>query len=88
MAATKTFNIGECAIGGRIQVNIQGKIIEVKALDWNTKKPVQTGTHQTDCENSRYVIKEFLEDLTTYYHAEKIFEWIESKVKIGPTFDW
>ena len=38
--ATKTFNIGEYAIGGRIKVDISNNAIAIKALDWNTKSIV------------------------------------------------
>ena len=83
----KRFKIGESAIGGIIQVDIHGKIILISALDWFTKKIVTSGSHLTNQINSPYTIFNFLCELTSTYHANKILDWIKSKVKLGNEFD-
>lgn len=79
--ATKSFKIGECAIGGIIKVDITGKVIQIKALDYFTKEVVSSGTELSTDPNIERKVMEYLEDLTTYYYAEKIWEWIQSKIK-------
>jgi hypothetical protein len=37
----------------------------------------------SDDPNAYHKVDEYLNDLTTFYHAEKIREWIESKVKLN-----
>jgi hypothetical protein len=70
---TKAFKIGEYAVGGIIQVNIIGGIIQIKALDWNTKQPVASRQLPLTATNT---IEEYLNELTSYYYAEKVMEWI------------
>lgn len=81
MAATKSFKIGEYAVGGIIKVDINGKVIQIKALDYFTKKPVSTGSAMTDEPNYSQKIENYLLDLTTCYYTGKIMEWIKSKIK-------
>jgi hypothetical protein len=82
MSATKSFKIGECAIGDIIRVDIQGKLIQVKALDWNTKKEVSSGSAMSDDDDCSRKIEDYLMDLTTCYFAGKIMEWIKSKLNV------
>ena len=79
--ATKSFRIGECAVGGIIKVDITGKVVEIKALDWNTKKAVSTGSAMSDYNNFERKVDEYLNDLTTSYYAGKVLDWIKSKIK-------
>ena len=83
--ATKSFKIGECAIGGIIKVDINGwsgDIIQIKALDWNTKKVVkELVVLSTEPQYSQRV-EDFLNDLTTCYYAGKIMEWMKSKLNV------
>ena len=81
--ATKTFKIGEYAVGGIIKTTITGKLIEIKALDWNTKEPVRTGSCLSNEPNAEIMIDEFLNDITTYYYADKVMNWIRSKIDLG-----
>lgn len=74
---TKAFKIGEYAVGGIIQVNIIGGIIQIKALDWNTKQPVASRQLPLTATNT---IEEYLNDLTSVYYAEKIMEWIKANI--------
>jgi hypothetical protein len=80
--AKKQFKIGEYAVGGIISVEITGKVIEVKALDYFTKKVVSSGTELSTDEGARRKLDEYLNDLTSFYYAEKILEWIESKITL------
>jgi len=80
--ATKSFRIGECAVGGIIKVDITGKVIQIKALDWNTKKAVSEGSAMSDEPQCSQKIEEYLMDLTTCYYAGKIMEWIKSKLNV------
>lgn len=78
---TKTFKIGEYAIGGIIQVDIRKNEIEIKALDWNTKEIVSMNTFSMlRPGNWTWSVAEYLEDLSTYYYAEKIMKYIKSKL--------
>lgn len=79
--ATKQFKIGERAVGGIIKVDIIGKIIHVQCLDWTSKKVVNSGTGETDDPDAYRKLWWYLGDVTSSYHADKILEWIKSKVK-------
>lgn len=77
---TKSFKIGEYAIGGIIKVNLTGRIIQVYALDWHTKEIVSqesTGTFDPCWMN---MLNGYLNRLTTYYYADKIIDWIKKEV--------
>lgn len=82
MQATKSFKIGEHAIGGIIKVDVTGKVIQVKNLDWNTKEEVQSGSCMTYDPNAKAKLMDYLEDVTSYYHAEQVVKWIETKVTL------
>lgn len=80
---TKTWKIGEYAIGGKIKVTIYGKVIMIKVLDYYTDKEVASGTGTVTDYDIRGKIRKFLEDHTTYYYADQILKWIESKIKLN-----
>ena len=98
--ASKTFKIGECAKGGVITVEIQGKIVTVIGKDWDTSKGWSKGSDQSNAKeftrgttiatetNARRQVDNFLNDLTTAYYADKILKWIETKVKFENMMDW
>ena len=77
--ATKQFKIGERAVGGIIKVDVNGKIIQIKCLEWFSKKEVQSGTFTTDDPYAYRKVDVFLNDVTSSYHADKIMEWLKSK---------
>ena len=79
--AKKQFKIGEYAVGGIIAVEITGKVIQIKALDWNSKKEVSTGTTSVDDSDAERKIDNYLNDLTTSYYAGKVLDWIKTKIK-------
>ena len=78
MKKTKTFKIGEYAVGGIVVANINKSIVEVQFKDWNTKEVI------TECKidgskfNSRNELLDFLNENTSSYYADKIVEWIDS----------
>jgi len=86
--ATKTFNIGEYAVGGRIKVTIQGDVLTIDALSWTTKQLVsgQTFQKKTDWDGKTHFegrpIDNFLNDLTSSYYAGKIMDWIKEKTEV------
>lgn len=84
--ATKSFKIGEYAVGGIIKVEIIGKVVIIKALDYNTKEMVRAGSITIEDHDVSRQISEFLNDLTSHYYAEKIMKWITEKT--GLKFGW
>jgi hypothetical protein len=84
--AKKQFKIGECAIGGIIAVEVTGKVIQVKALDYWSKKEVKSGSVMADERQAQWKLDNFLNDLTTSYYASKVLDWIKTKVKFDYTF--
>jgi hypothetical protein len=75
--AKKTFKIGEYAIGGIIAVEIVGKIIEIKVLDYFTKKELSRCSTFSQAFGSERKIDDFLNEVTTSYYTDKIMEWIK-----------
>jgi len=86
MKATKNFKIGEYAVGGIINVQLVGKVVIIKALDYNTKELVEAGSTTTDTPGFKNQIDDYLNKLTSHYYAEKIKDWIEEKSDIK--FTW
>jgi hypothetical protein len=87
--AKKTFKIGECAVGGIIVaevVGFSGDIVQIKALDWNTKKVVSENLVMSTERNAQWKLDNYLNELTTSYYASKILDWIKTKVKFDYTF--
>lgn len=78
--ATKQFKIGEYAVGGIIKVTIKGKLVQIEALDYFSKKQVSSGTCMSTDYDAFWKVKEYLNELTSSYYASKIMEWIESKI--------
>jgi hypothetical protein len=85
---TKSFKIGEYAIGGIIKVQINGKAIQVQALDYNSKKEVMSGSCMSDEYDARWKMLNFLNELTSSYYADKVLEWIESNVELHKGSGW
>lgn len=77
---TKVFKIGEYAKGGIIKLVISSKAIQIEALDWNTKQPIESKSFMIDEPNVEIKIDEFLNDLTSSYYAGKIMDWIGASV--------
>jgi hypothetical protein len=92
---TKTFKIGEYCQGGVITVEIHGKVIIIIGKEWDfsqgtrkssnqsNAKEFTRGTVMTTEQNAEMKIEMFLTDLTTSYWADKIMDWIKSKVSFN-----
>ena len=78
---TKTFNIGEYAVGGRIKVIHAQGVLQIQALDWVTRSVVRQASYQVDQGSGMTEATWFLEDLTTSYYADKIINFVKSKIK-------
>jgi hypothetical protein len=77
----KTFRIGECAVGGIIQVRINLDTIFIKVLDWDTNKEIARNSFPLNDE-SYWLIMDRLHELTSSYHAERIMEFISKNAEI------
>lgn len=78
--ATKTFKIGEYAVGGIIQVRTTSETINIDALDWTTKEKLVGREFQVNAKDVDYDIINYLNELTSSYYAEKVFDFIKEKV--------
>jgi hypothetical protein len=79
--AKKQFKIGERAVGGIIAVEITGKVISIKALDYFSKREVSTGSAISTDRGAENKLDFYLNELTTSYYADKILNWIKSKTE-------
>jgi len=77
---TKTFNIGEYAVGGRIKVTLSKSVLQIQALAWVTREVVRQQTFQVDCDQGITDATWFLEDLTTSYYTDQIISFVKSKM--------
>lgn len=75
---TKTFNIGESAIGGRIKVTTSKTKISFSVLDWETKKPLEGHSQSFMVQGGKRHVLNFLEDRTTVYWSGVISDWINA----------
>jgi hypothetical protein len=83
---TKQFKIGEYAKGGIIRVDITKEepdrsLVEVKALDWNTKQTLMADWAETDNSRWQSNIDNTLNEMTTSYYADKIMSYINEQIK-------
>jgi hypothetical protein len=74
---SKAFRIGEWAIGGIIKVDVNGPMIRIEALDFNTKRPVKGEDFSKDDING---MDNYLNELTSSFYAGKVMEWIQASV--------
>jgi hypothetical protein len=79
--ATKSFKIGEYAIGGIIKVDISNTTISIKALDYNTKVVIMENFFP-NYDNPYREMLEFLNELTSSYYADKVLEYITQNSNI------
>jgi hypothetical protein len=80
--ATKQFKIGEYAIGGIIKVTISNTMITIQALEYVSKNVLMTNTYVM-AETSYWGMKDFLNELTSSYYADKVMEYIEEKSNLS-----
>jgi hypothetical protein len=81
MNKTKTWKIGECCVGGIIQIKVsegtyfpQGTTIKVLVKEWKSGEIIHSDIfgrlHESRLENH-------LNEMTTSYHASKIMDWVK-----------
>jgi hypothetical protein len=78
--ASKTFKIGEYAIGGIIQVRITENVIKIDALDWTTKEKIMGREFNAEVLNADYEVIDYLNELTSSYYADQVLEFIKKNV--------
>ena len=72
---TKTFKIGEYAVGGIVKVSVRNFDVKIQALDWNTKEVVEERDFNKMNLNE---VQFYLEDqITSHYYADKIMKFIK-----------
>jgi len=80
MKKHKQFKIGEYAVGGIIDVTINKNEIEIQCLDYNTKNRVCGMNFDSNGVDSDFAIIQQLNDYTSHYYAEQVFDWIKQHV--------
>lgn len=78
--ATKTFKIGEYAVGGIIQVRTTSDSINIDALDWNSKQKIMGREFQVRAMNLTNEIDNYLNELTSSYYADKVLNYIKENL--------
>lgn len=73
--ATKTFKIGEYAIGGKIKVSITATAVTIQALDYNSNVVVSE-TIFSNIGGNYWNVREYLEELTSSYYADKVLQYV------------
>ena len=94
--STRTFKIGECCKGGIITVNISTfGTITLIGKEWDGSKGYSRSSNQSNAKeftnknfnsndnNCNFKLFMFLTDLTTAYYANKIIDYIKSKIRIS-----
>ena len=97
---THTWKIGEYCAGGIITVEITGKVISVIQKEWDHSKGTRRSSDQSqakelnratgtaDDSNIERKLSDFLNEITTSYHADQVIQWIKSKVELKADTFW
>jgi hypothetical protein len=98
--AKKTFKLGEVCKGGIISVETKGNSYTIIAKDWDFSAGSRKSSNQSNAEefdrksfsgdevNDTRNALNFLNDLTTSYHSDKIMDWVKTKVEITTNSFW
>ena len=90
--ANKTFKIGEWCKGGIIEAQVNKTTIVLIGKDWDFSAGSNKSSNQSNAKeftretyqlsNERWIngVWEWLNDMTSYYYAEKVLDWINSKL--------
>lgn len=81
--ATKTFRVGEVVVGGIIKLLINGDKLEIQFLDYFTKDLVLVEVIDINQVDAYSKARNFVEENGTYYYADQVMKWIESKVDLN-----
>ena len=96
---THTWKLGEVCKGGIITVEIHGNEVAVIGKEWDFSTGSRRSSDQSNAQEftrltvtatadrAKRNVLEKLQDLTTSYYADKVLEWIESKVKLSTQGD-
>ncbi len=96
--ATKTWKIGERAMGGVITVEINGKEVHLIGKEWDTSTGYNRGSNQSnakefirktlnaDAKRSYMDMLDFLCYLTSSYFADQIADWVVEKSEINKSY--
>jgi hypothetical protein len=78
---TKTFAIGECCVGGIIELKINNTktCLGIRNATWKEKATLSTRIFRWPLD--LFNIEIYLNDLTTSYYASKIINWIQENTK-------
>ena len=74
---TKTWRIGECCAGGVIRAKSCGEFVKLEIRDNFTDELLNSNAFGRIHIRQ---IREFLENSTTPYYADKVLQWIINKV--------
>jgi hypothetical protein len=75
--ATKTFKIGECAVGGILVLHATKTKITAKFLNWDNKRVVDSRTLPTTGGGNQ--LEMFVADNATCYWGSQAIDWVTSK---------
>ncbi len=82
---TKTFKIGEYAVGGIIKAQVKVRrgrlMVFLSCLDWNTKEMVSALEVQANMSHTDRYVEEYLENNTSYYWSDKVKSWVDQAVE-------
>ena len=79
---TKSFSIGEYAIGGIIKATVSGDKLTIQNLDYNSKKEVQSKEFRIS-QTKEFDVDMYLTEVSTSYYAGKCMEWIKPKCEFS-----
>lgn len=98
--STHTWKLGEVCTGGIITVNIEDSKVRLILKEWDYSTGSRRSSDQSKAEVLEHVTynaedhnayREMIEQLgmwTTSYHAEKVMEWVMTKVNIRKSLFW
>ena len=97
--ATRTWKLGEVCQGGIITVNTTDKKVTIIGKEWDMSTGTRKSSDQSnakeftrletsvDEQGAERKMDDFLDSLTTSYHADQILAWIKTKVTLK-TYGW
>lgn len=89
---TKTFKIGEYAVGGIIKAQVKVRrgrlMVFLSCLGWYTKEMITALEVQANMSHTDRYVEEYLDNNTTSYWAEKVKAWVdEAVVKVNQSLN-
>ena len=82
---TKTFKIGEYAVGGIIRAQVKVRrgrlMIFLSCIGWYSKEVITSSEVQANMIHTNQVIEEYLNQMTTPYWADKVKQWVDQAIE-------